>query len=345
MTFPETIQVHSDPQQLLDVFFSKRQYTQVMVLVDSNTAGNCYKVIRNFLPAHGVIEVPAGEANKTLETAAVVWEKLTLANLDRHSMLLILGGGVLGDLGGFCASTYKRGIDFVLMPTTLLSQVDASIGGKLGIDFMGLKNHIGVFREPAATLICPLFLRTLPQRELRSGFAEIIKHCIISDSEKWQHIRTRGYLEQDWELLIRHSVAFKTAVVAKDPVEKGLRKILNFGHTIGHALETCSLQTPDRLFHGEAIAAGMIAECFISRELSLMSAGEEHDVKTYLRQIYGSVKTPQLSEFMPVIRQDKKNSGVKILMALPERIGSARWDVEVSEELVGEALRSLDAKY
>jgi len=341
MIFPEGIQVHSDPEELLTLFFNKRQYSKVMVLADRNTAGSCYSLVREHLPAHELIEVAAGEEHKNLETATEIWRKLTTANLDRSSVLFIIGGGVLGDLGGFCASTFKRGIDFVLMPTTLLSQVDASIGGKLGIDFMGYKNHIGVFREPVATLICPLFLKSLPDRELRSGFAEVIKHCLISDAEKWELIRTKGYQEQDWEMLIRHSVAFKTSVVSKDPLEKGLRKILNFGHTIGHALEACSLQTSNRLFHGEAIAAGMIAESFISSELGLMSSGDETEVKTYLRRIYGTTEVPSLAEFMPAIRQDKKNVGKKILMALPDRIGNAVWDIEVSEELVNEALKRL----
>lgn len=313
-----------------------------MVLVDTNTR-MCYDSISKYLPAHGVVEVEAGEDHKNLETASIIWEKLTDAGLDRQSVLVIIGGGVLGDMGGFCASTYKRGIDFVLMPTTLLSQVDASIGGKLGIDFMGFKNHVGVFREPAATLICPAFLKSLPKRELRSGFAEVIKHCIISDKEKWEEIKALEFDQQDWEPLIRHSVAFKSYVVTKDPFEKGLRKILNFGHTMGHALETCSLNTADRLFHGEAIAAGMIAECYISNKLGMMSATDESEVKSYLLKTFGNIKIPSMTDFMPAIRHDKKNLGKKILMALPERVGSAVWDVEVSEDLVGEALEQLRA--
>jgi 3-dehydroquinate synthase len=186
-----------------------------------------------------------------------------------------------------------------------------------------------------------MFLRSLPERELRSGFAEVVKHCVIGDREKWEEIRHKSVDEQEWESLIRHSVAFKTSVVAKDPVEKGLRKILNFGHTIGHALETCSLGTGHRLFHGEAIAAGMIAESFISRKLNLLPEPEEQEIRSYLRQVYGPIVLPEAKDFMPVIRQDKKNAGSKILMALPERIGSAIWDVEVSEELVEEALLSL----
>jgi 3-dehydroquinate synthase len=342
MTFPESIQVHPDPAQLISLFFSKKTYGKVMVLTDTNTASACYRTISAFLPAHEMISVAPGEEHKTLESAADIWEKMTIANLDRQSLLFILGGGVLGDLGGFCASTYKRGIDFALMPTTLLSQVDASIGGKLGIDFKGLKNHIGVFREPAATLICPFFLSTLPDRELRSGFAEVIKHCIISDREKWDIVRSKAYRDHDWDLLIRHSVAFKTAVVAKDPIEKGLRKILNFGHTVGHALETCSLSGSERLFHGEAVAAGMIAESFIARTLKLITEEEETEIRSYLRDTFGHIKPPPFSKFLPIIQQDKKNKGEKILMALPNGIGRAVWDIEVSEDLVKEALKKLE---
>jgi 3-dehydroquinate synthase len=342
MTFPESIKVHPDPAQLISDFFAKKSYSKVVVLTDTNTAATCYRAINAFLPAHEMISVAPGEENKNLDAAALIWEKMTASNMDRQSLLFILGGGVLGDLGGFCASTYKRGIDFVLMPTTLLSQVDASIGGKLGIDFNGLKNHIGVFREPAATLICPFFLSTLPDRELRSGYAEVIKHCIISDREKWDIVRSKPYRDHDWDLLIRHSVAFKTAVVAKDPVEKGLRKILNFGHTMGHALETCSLLSSERLFHGEAVAAGMIAESFIAKTLKLISEEEEKEIRSYVRETFGKVKPPPVSEFLPVIHQDKKNKGQKILMALPNGIGRAVWDIEVNEELVKEALKRVE---
>jgi 3-dehydroquinate synthase len=338
MTFPESIQVHPDPAQLISQFLSKRSYTRILVLTDTNTSAACYRAVSPFLPPHEKMEVQPGEENKTLDSAINVWKQMTAANLDRQSLLFILGGGVLGDLGGFCASTYKRGIDFALMPTTLLAQVDASIGGKLGIDFMGLKNHIGVFREPVATLICPFFLGSLPDRELRSGFAEVIKHCLISDSEKWEQVKSKNYREQDWDLLIRHSVAFKAAVVAKDPLENGLRKILNFGHTIGHALETCSLRNGARLYHGEAVAAGMVAESFIARSLNLISEQEEREIRSYLRDTYGSVKAPAWQDFLPVIKQDKKNKGEKILMALPNGIGRAVWDIEVDVDLVREAL-------
>ncbi len=216
-------------------------------------------------------------------------KNLTEHQFDRHSLLVVLGGGVLGDLGGFCAATYKRGIDFVLMPTTLLSQVDASVGGKLGIDFLQFKNHIGVFCEPVATLICTSFLSTLPERELRSGFAEIIKHCLISDKNMWEVVRTRSLHAQDWAALIPHSVAFKKQVIETDPREKGLRKILNFGHTVGHAVESYFLNSGNRLFHGEAIAVGMIAEACIAESKKLITRTELMEIGSYIKQIYPKV--------------------------------------------------------
>jgi 3-dehydroquinate synthase len=263
---------------------------------------------------------------------------MTDLRLDRHALMVILGGGVLGDMGGFCAATYKRGIDFLLLPTTLLAQVDASVGGKLAIDFNSFKNHIGVFQLPVATLICPTFLKTLPFRELRSGFAEVIKHCIISDRAMWNVIRKHDVAGQDWENVIRHSVAFKTQVVTEDPKEKGRRKILNFGHTIGHALETYFLETDRRLYHGEAIAAGMIAESFLARKKGLMSDEEEAQITKYLVSIYGKIVVPDDPKIIDIMRQDKKNKGNKILMALPEGIGKAIWDVDVNEEQVIESL-------
>ena len=190
-------------------FSGLKDYSQIAVLSDSNTIKYCYPFIQSYLPKHQVIEAQAGEEHKTLDTCTLIWQKLTDLNFDRHSLLIVLGGGVLGDMGGFCAATFKRGIDFILMPTTLLSQVDASVGGKLGIDFNNFKNHIGVFCEPQSTIIHAPFLKTLPERELRSGFAEVIKHCLISDELMWQIIRQKELGEQDWETLVKHSVDFK----------------------------------------------------------------------------------------------------------------------------------------
>jgi 3-dehydroquinate synthase len=313
--------------------FHDKAYSQVAVLIDPNTQLHCYAKVKDSLPEHETLQVPAGEEHKNLDTCKLIWEKLTELNFDRHSLLLILGGGVLGDMGGFCAATFKRGIDFMIMPTTLLAQVDASVGGKVGIDFMHFKNHIGVFCEPKATIIDTSFLKTLPERELRSGFAEVVKHCLISDHAMWQTIRTKRLHEQEWEKLVQHSVNFKKSVTNQDPKEKGLRKTLNFGHTIGHALESYFLAEGNRIFHGEAIAMGMVMETFIASEKKMIDKKELDEITAYLIQIFEKQEMPWGdSALIELTKQDKKNKGNEILMALPEGIGKAKWDIAVSEE-------------
>jgi 3-dehydroquinate synthase len=246
---------------------------------------------------------------------------------------------VLGDLGGFCAATFKRGIDFLLMPTTLLAQVDASIGGKLGIDFLHLKNHIGLFQEPVGTFISAPFLKTLPLRELRSGFAEVVKHCLIADPTMWEKVRSRPLADQPWEELIRHSVEFKYSVIRRDPKEKGLRKILNFGHTIGHAVEGDFLASGNRIFHGEAVAIGMMMEAFIAFRKGLLAKSESDQIMSYLISVFGPFKPlGATNDLLKRMGQDKKNQGKRILMALPEGIGKAVWDVEVNEVQIAESL-------
>jgi 3-dehydroquinate synthase len=327
------VQINKDAAPLLGSFLKTQSFTQVGVLVDSNTKTHCYPLVKNILPPHVLIEAGAGEDFKNLTTCQEIWQQLTDLNFDRHALLIVIGGGVLGDMGGFCAATYKRGINFILMPTTLLAQVDASVGGKLGIDFNNFKNHIGVFCEPTATLISPEFLKTLPERELRSGYGEIIKHCLIADKAMWEIIRTKTLQQQDWEALIAHSVKIKRAVVEEDPREKGLRKTLNFGHTLGHALETFYLTIGKRIFHGEAIAMGMIMESYISNKQGLMSEEELTDVSSYMLSIYGKVtESFDLRTILGLALQDKKNKGAKVLVAIPKTIGEAVWDVEVDEK-------------
>lgn len=317
----------------------QKPYSKVGVLVDANTENLCYPLIEKVLPAHEIIRVEAGEKFKTIETCQQIWEQLTVKNFDRHSVLIVLGGGVLGDMGGFCASTFKRGIDFLLIPTTLLSQVDSSVGGKLGVDFMGLKNHIGLFREPDTTLISSSFLATLPLRELRSGFAEVIKHALISSESKWREISQKPLEKQNWDDLIDFSYQFKSGIAETDPYEGGVRKVLNFGHTIGHAVESCCLTTLDPLFHGEAIAIGMIAEAQISCEKGLLSKPELDDISAYVTATFGKKKDmPSAEEIIKLMAQDKKNKGNTILMALLERIGHAVWDIGVSESEIRNSL-------
>jgi 3-dehydroquinate synthase len=324
-----SISIHDLPSFNLTAL---KRYSGIAVLVDENTRELCYTLVKDLLPPHQLIEVPAGEEHKNLATCQFIWQRLTEYQFDRHSLMIILGGGVLGDMGGFCAATYKRGIDFMLVPTTLLSQVDASIGGKLGIDFGSFKNHLGVFQLPVQTRIATTFLQTLPHRELRSGFAEVIKHCIISDKKMWDYISGRPMESQPWTRLVRHSVKFKNTVVAKDPREKGLRQILNFGHTIGHALEGHFLSTGNRVFHGEAVAAGMVMESRIAAAKGMLQDKELQSISQYVHSVFGKIELPQDGQWLTFLKQDKKNRGNKILMALPKHIGKAVWGVPVSEK-------------
>jgi len=307
-------------------------YSDLAVLVDENTLLHCYDRVKDQLPQHALIVIPPGEAFKNLNTCIKVWQEMTDAGIDRHGALIAIGGGVIGDLGGFCASTYKRGIDCVLLPTTLLSMVDASVGGKTGIDFGPFKNLIGTFAPPKFIWICTDFLQTLPGTELRSGFAEIIKHALISDRDLWNQIRRKPLETQDFKKLVRHSVDFKSRIVKKDPRENGLRKILNYGHTVGHAIEGLAMMTGVPVLHGEAIAAGMVIEGHIALQKKLLSEAELSQVAAYILSVFGRITIPPVEELLPGISQDKKNKGKKILMALPKGIGKAVFDIAVNEQ-------------
>ena len=327
--------------ETLRTFLDDLKPTQIAVLVDERTRRHCYPLLKPLLPKHVLISIKSGEGEKNLDTCERIWQTLTDAAFDRHGLLLNLGGGVIGDMGGFCAATYKRGIAFAQLPTTLLSQVDASVGGKLGIDFKGFKNHIGVFKVPNAVLIDPVFLQTLPPRELRSGFAEVVKHCLIADADKWQQVRRRDLNQQDWNDLIAHSVGIKQRITEADPTEKGLRKILNFGHTLGHAIETYFLEDPKkRVLHGEAIAAGMIAESYLSHRHGWLDAASLSQIEEFLFSVFGKIPL-QESDFDTIIaltRQDKKNRAGQVRFALLDGLGSCRFDVPVTPREMRAAL-------
>jgi 3-dehydroquinate synthase len=325
----------------LSAFLNENPYTNIQVLVDENTFRYCYPVIKPILPKHNLVKIKSGEQQKNLGTCQTIWEGMTNHELDRHALMINLGGGVIGDMGGFCAATYKRGIDFIQIPTTLLSQVDASVGGKLGIDFQGLKNHIGVFQIPKMVLIDAEFLNTLSFAEKRSGFAEIIKHCLIMDADKWDIIRKKDFEEQDFNDLIAHSVAIKQQVVEADPTEKGLRKILNFGHTLGHAIETYFLGKPKlHLLHGEAIAAGMICEAFISYQRNMIDQKTLANIEEFIYSVYGkaTIMDSDMDEIIALTAQDKKNKGKEIRFSLLEGAGKCTFDIPVSKAEMKKAL-------
>ncbi|MFD2203491.1 3-dehydroquinate synthase [Shivajiella indica] len=322
-------------------YLGQLNYSQIGVIMDSNTSIHCYPSIAEALPiAAKIYAFPAGEANKNLETCSLIWKWMTIEGFDRKSLIINLGGGVTGDMGGFCAATYKRGIRFINIPTSLLSQVDASVGGKLGIDFHGYKNHIGVFTEPEAVIISDLFLKTLPETELRSGYAEIIKHGLIRNSNYFHCLKVEGWQNQPWRDIIEKSVAIKKEVVEKDPKESGLRKILNFGHTVGHAFESYYLNSSDHLLHGEAIAIGMICEAYLSHKKLGLSHEELNEIVQMLKSIYGkfNIQKEAISSIIELCSQDKKNEGKTINFSLLKQIGDCDYNISVKNEEIEESI-------
>ncbi|MEZ4885499.1 MAG: 3-dehydroquinate synthase [Chitinophagales bacterium] len=319
-----------DFQNTLAALLAEGNYSQVFVLVDENTKAHCLPILLEKLPVLQeamVIQIQSGEIHKNIQTCQSIWSQLLAAQADRNALLLNLGGGVIGDMGGFAAAAYKRGIRFIQIPTTLLAQVDASIGGKLGIDFDNLKNVIGFFQNPQAVLIDPIFLQTLPARQIRNGFAEIIKHALIADAGYFQDLLTinRDNIETvNWSDIIMRSLQIKKSVVEADPFEKGWRKILNFGHTVGHAVESFSLEhDADPLLHGEAIHLGMMAELKLSIQKTDFPANEYEQIRHFMQQLYDpyELAAANFDSVMAYLQNDKKHDAKQLNFTLLEAIG------------------------
>ena len=296
-------------------------YSQVAILVDENTKRDCLSKLPQIENAL-IIEIKSGEEYKNISTCSFIWEQLTINNFDRNSLLINLGGGVIGDIGGFCATTYKRGLEFIHIPTTLLAMVDASVGGKLGIDFKGFKNQIGLFNNPKAVLISSEFLETLAESELKSGFAEVVKHALISDNSLWLKLKNTPFTDLDWEDIIDTSVQIKNKIVLADPFEKGERKKLNFGHTFGHAIESYYLEKRTPISHGEAVFMGMILETKISD----LSETDKNEIKNYVLSNFALPYTPKKSSLHKFLINDKKNQDGKINFTLLNGIGNCSLD-------------------
>ena len=335
--------VFDDSLESLAEFIKSRNYSKQIVLVDSNTEKHCLPLLKDVLSPLGdfdVIEIDPGEENKTIDYCIGVWQTLLDFGIDRNALLINLGGGVVTDLGGFVASTYKRGIDFVQVPTTILSQVDASVGGKTGIDMGSLKNVIGTFTQPQSVFISTRFIDTLEERQQQSGLAEIIKHGLISDASIYEAVRDISLKDIDQELVYR-SVEVKNKVVKADPKEKNIRKILNFGHTIGHALEAYSLiHDEDALLHGEAIAVGMVCEAYLSHLLNGLSKEDLEDItQTFLKRYpYYKFSTAIYPELLKLMQNDKKNQNQEIGFSLLKGIGSCDYNIYASESDIISAL-------
>ncbi len=329
-------------QQTLPAWLSQRQYSLLVVICDDNTAKLCLPRVLPALPAPvHCIQTPPGEQHKHIGTCQHIWKHMLQSGADRKALVINVGGGVIGDMGGFCAATFKRGVDFVQLPTTLLSQVDASVGGKLGIDFAEVKNSIGVFSNPQAVFIDPAFLNTLSERELRSGFAEIIKHSLIADAAQWQAIvASQQTANEDWAQWIAPSVNIKKQIVEVDPFEHGIRKSLNFGHTIGHAVESLRLPGEAPLLHGEAIAIGMVCETWLSWRLVGLPLDDMTSINKFLIELYGHEPIPaQAFEYLlALLRNDKKNEHNRILFSLIPSIGKVAVNQEVDTDDIIDSL-------
>lgn len=320
-------------KELLD----QKKYSKVFVFADTNTAEHCLPVFRSLLDDLGdfdIIETDPGEENKNIDFCIGIWKTLLDFGADRKCLMINLGGGVITDMGGFVASTYKRGIDFINIPTTLLSQVDASVGGKTGIDIDNVKNMVGTFSLPQAVFIETVFLNTLSKRELLSGFAEMIKHGLIKDKAYYERLKLADYQALAAEEVYR-SIEIKNEVVTADPLEKGLRKILNFGHTIGHAVESYALTNSKKpLTHGEAIAIGMVCEAHLSAKYCNLTQNELADISKYILSIYPKyvIKEKSFETLLALMQSDKKNEDGQIMFSLLDQIGECAFNCRVTKE-------------
>jgi len=329
-------------QAVLHQRLEQKKYSKVFVLVDENTKTHCLPLFKTMYQQaiDGIITIKAGEEYKNIETCTKVWTELSQQGGDRKSLLINLGGGVVTDLGGFVAASFKRGIDFINIPTTLLAMVDASVGGKTGVDLGSLKNQVGVIEQPEMVLIFPKFLETLEQRQLKSGFAEMLKHGLIMDDAYWS-LLTSKTTETFSSDLIKTSIDIKGGIVAKDPTEKNIRKKLNFGHTLGHAIESYCLESNERktLLHGEAIAVGMVLEGYLSHRLTGLSKVELDEIKRNFAHHFVPVifSRTEIETILALLKHDKKNEHGNINFALLNSIGNSVIDIKAPRELLQEA--------
>ena len=325
------------------------EHDRLFILVDETTHRLCLPLIAGYRCVSGaeVITIGATDQNKTLQSLAHVWEQLSRQGATRHSLMINLGGGMVTDLGGFAAATFKRGINYINIPTTLLSMVDASVGGKTGINFAGLKNEVGVFSNASTVILDTIFLKTLDAENICSGYAEMLKHGLISNNQMWAELINFKLESPDLSLLKRmvaDSVAVKQRIVTEDPMEQGIRKALNLGHTIGHAFESFALSPltshPSPLLHGYAVAYGLVCELYLSAMKTGFPTDKMHQTVSFIKEHYGKMDItcddyPTLLELMT---HDKKNVAGTINFTLLGGIGDIRINQTATKEEISEAL-------
>ena len=324
-------------EELFLATINEKTYSQIILLADANSNGFCVNVLKKYIPAFStasLIIIPQGETHKSLESCSLIWSQLAQLNADSSSLIMNVGGGMVSDIGGFAASVYKRGIDMINIPTTLLAMVDACYGGKNGIGFNGVKNAIGTFRHPAAIYINTDFLKTLDQRILNSGIAECLKHALITSETLWNEVSHYNADDFFTEKNIRRFLEIKADIADQDPDDQGIRQTLNFGHSIGHAIESFSNQTGHPLFHGEAVYLGMLYELKLSEVIYQLPSSVFEDLKKIGEKIFNGLPASfAFSELEPFLLQDKKNKG-GIRMSLLRAVGNCSYQTLVTMEQV-----------
>lgn len=335
-----SVYFNGEGYEALNTYLQSHSHSKIFVLVDSNTNELCSSKFLSNIATESrieIIEIESSELSKNIETCVELWSVLSDLGADRKSILINLGGGVVSDIGGFVAATFKRGISFINAPTTLLSMVDAAIGSKNGVDLGNLKNQIGTITSPKMVVVDTEFLETLPQNQMRSGLAEMLKHGLIADPTYWSKFEDLQNIDYaDFDLLIYESIKIKNKIVLQDPTEEGIRKALNFGHTLGHAIESHFMTTETPLLHGEAIAIGMILESFLSLKLNLVSFSDYEKIKSQIISIFGKTEFSDLdiTEVLNLLKHDKKNEFGKVRFALLDGIGHIKIDQQVDNDLI-----------
>lgn len=321
------------------------EHDKIFILTDQTTHDMCLPKLQNFLCLKGAqsIVIKAGDTNKTLDSLAEVWTALSQGGATRHSLMINLGGGMVTDLGGFAASTFKRGIDFINIPTTLLAMVDASVGGKTGINFGGLKNEIGVFSDSKFVIINTQFLDTLDHDNICSGYAEMLKHGLISDNKHWTELVGFNLAQPDLaqlQRMVAESIKVKERIVTEDPHEHGIRKALNLGHTVGHALESFAMKHGRPVLHGYAVAYGMVCELYLSARKTDFPTDKMHQTVRFILDHYGRLPytCDDYPELLELMRHDKKNTSGIINFTLLGGIGDIRINQTATKEEIEEAL-------
>lgn len=336
----------NDLTQDLKELINKYSRGKVFVLTDTGSYKYCYPKIKDIdsIDKENIIIIEQGDQNKNIEAISKVWAFLSDHGADRKSLLINLAGGMPCDLGGFAAATFKRGIDFINIPTTLLSQVDASVGGKTGINFNSLKNEIGVFKHATAVLVDPNFTETQDQENISSGFAEMIKHALIYSEEVWKEIKAFDILNADLtslKPLLFQSINIKESFVKADPTEQNVRKSLNFGHTIGHAFESYCMKNNQPILHGYAVAYGMIAELYLGYKKCGFPLDRIKEINAIIEKIYGklAISMDAFEDLFYLMTHDKKNEQNQINFTLLTNIGEIEINQICSREEIKEAIQ------